>query len=76
MNKQLQLLPCLAFCLALSVIAYEAWQKGVVQIQTNSVYQCTFNGLQHLTQGTKIKINLRGTRITWTQCGEHKILDL
>jgi len=76
MNKQLQVLPYLAFCLALSVIAFAAWQKGVVQIQTNSIYQCTFNGLQQSTQGTIVKINLRSTHITWTQCGKNKMMDV
>lgn len=76
MNKYIQWLPSFAFCLALSIIALQAWQKGIVQVQTNSIYQCTFNGLQHLAKGTRIKVTLSGTRIVWTHCGENKILDV
>ena len=68
MNKPQQLLSCLALSLALSVVALEAWQRGVIRIDSKAVYHCQINGIEHHVQGTRVSLQIKGTSFVWMQC--------
>jgi hypothetical protein len=68
MNKPQQLLSCLALSLALSVVALETWQQGIVRIDSNAVYHCLINGAERHVQGTRVSLQIRQTSIVWMQC--------
>ena len=68
MNKPHHLVSCLVLSLALSVAAFEAWEQGIITIDSNAAYHCLINGSDYSVKGTKVSLTIKGTSLIWMQC--------
>ena len=75
MNRLQPFSMCLALSITLTIVAWEAWQQGVIRIDSNAVYHCSIDGVEQNVYGTRVSVRIKDTAFVWMQCKQSHLLE-